>query len=410
MIINYQLSTIAYLTPPAHGHVNPTLPVIQELVRRGHTVTCFNNDEFRPVLEKTGATFRPYPPTAMTSSEFSRLLQDSNLARVTALLLRVTGALMPFMLDELQRIKPDLVIFDSLALWGKMASTQLNLPTAGSITHFIMDTQQLGVRDLVSMFAMVLPTLPSILQARSNLTRHYPASFPQGSPLFPMRGDINLVFTSRDLHPPTKIIDDTFKFVGPSINPDTRAPDPAFTNLGAEKIIYISLGTVHQSNVEFFHSCFAAFADYPAKFILSIGKETNINSLGTPPKNFIVRPSVPQLQILEQSTAFITHAGMNSLQESLYYGVPMLLLPLQHEQLLNARVAAARDAGILLRSDFQSSRVTPTDLTRALDTLHSDPKYRASAQSLQKSLRATGGYFQAADDIESYLNADKRQN
>ncbi len=127
------MSKIIYLTPPAHGHVNPALPVVQELTQRGEQILCYNTEEFRSELERTGATFRAYPATDLTSTEISRVLQNGNLASVTGLILRATGQLLPFVLDELAREKPDLVIFDSIALWGKMATTQLRLRAAASI-------------------------------------------------------------------------------------------------------------------------------------------------------------------------------------------------------------------------------------------------------------------------------------
>jgi UDP:flavonoid glycosyltransferase YjiC (YdhE family) len=52
------MRTIVYVTPPAHGHVNPTLPVMRELVQRGEQVIAYNTEEFRLQLEQTGAVFR----------------------------------------------------------------------------------------------------------------------------------------------------------------------------------------------------------------------------------------------------------------------------------------------------------------------------------------------------------------
>ncbi|HET9223404.1 MAG TPA: hypothetical protein VFO07_12915, partial [Roseiflexaceae bacterium] len=69
------MSKIIYLTPPAHGHINPTLPVMRELVQRGDELICYNTAEFRPQIEQTGAIFRAYPATDMTAAEISRLLQ-----------------------------------------------------------------------------------------------------------------------------------------------------------------------------------------------------------------------------------------------------------------------------------------------------------------------------------------------
>ncbi len=50
--------SIAFVEMPAYGHVNPTLSIVKELVRRGEQVTYYADEEFRPQVEQAGATFR----------------------------------------------------------------------------------------------------------------------------------------------------------------------------------------------------------------------------------------------------------------------------------------------------------------------------------------------------------------
>src|SRR5206468_12114593 len=63
------MSKIVFIEMPASGHVNPTLPVVQELVRRGEHVTYYATEEFRSQIEQTGATFQPYPVRVLTSTD-----------------------------------------------------------------------------------------------------------------------------------------------------------------------------------------------------------------------------------------------------------------------------------------------------------------------------------------------------
>ena len=397
------MSKIIYLTPPAHGHINPVLPVMQELVQRGEHVLCYNTQEFRTEIERTGANFRAYPAMDLSSTEISRVLQDGNLANVTGLILRATGQLLPFVLDELSREKPDLVVFDSIALWGKMATTQLRLRAAASISHLVMDEKHLKPLDLLRMLRQYLPKVPGILRTRRLLIQRYGQAYPMMQPLFPMRDRLNIVFTTRELQPDTPILDESFRFVGPSINPQTRRGDFPFEALGQGPVVYISLGTVHSTQPEFFRTCFEAFAGFQAQFILSAGRQTDLNSLNPIPANFIVRPSVPQLEVLQRTDVFITHGGINSVHEGLYYGVPLILIPHQFEQLLNARCVAACGAGLILEARLQHQRVTTVQLRQALEATLSEPRYREAARKLQQSMRATGGYQEAADQLQAYL-------
>src|SRR5436305_13467788 len=61
--VERQISHMAkyvFLNMPASGHVNPTLAVAQELVRREQMVSYYLTEEFRDVVEATGAVFQPY--------------------------------------------------------------------------------------------------------------------------------------------------------------------------------------------------------------------------------------------------------------------------------------------------------------------------------------------------------------
>ena len=49
-----------FFSLPLYGHVNPSLPLVQELVTRGDDVTYYASDGFRPQIERTGARYRAY--------------------------------------------------------------------------------------------------------------------------------------------------------------------------------------------------------------------------------------------------------------------------------------------------------------------------------------------------------------
>ncbi len=210
-----------------------------------------------------------------------------------------------------------------------------------------------------------------------------------------------MVFTARELQPETAFVDARFAFVGPSIDPDSRTKaDFPFEQLTCKPLIYISLGTIHTADRDFYQQCFEAFGRFPGQVIVSAGS-ADLSALGQIPANFIVRSSVPQLEILRRADLFITHGGMNSVQESLYFGVPMVVLPQQTEQLFNGRIVARAGAGLLLEAGGQ---VRADHLRAAADRVLGDPAYRETAQRLGDALRAAGGYTRAADLIEAFVH------
>lgn len=396
---------------PAFGHVNPSLPVVEELVRRGEQVIYYDDEEFRRIVEGTGATFRPYPAGALRSADIAAATQSGDLTRVVSRIMQATEILLPFLQEELTRERPDVIALDSNALWGHMAARLLDIPTISLMTTFMIDMAQVKMAPRETMH-MVLPLLggvPKVVSRRSRLIRRYgkPAFPPR--PAFPARGDLNLAFVPREMQPEHTLVDASFRFVGPTINPDARGDRSRDAQIAAlpEPLVHISLGTLHRGSADFFRQCFLAFADLPAYFVVATGEQTDMEALGPVPPNFTVRAFVPQLDVLERAEAFVTHGGMNSVLEGLYYGVPLLLIPQQPEQLAIALGVAASGAGLVLREHMAGKRIPAEELRRTLQSILTEPRFREAAAEAQESLRASGGYRQAADEIQAFI-AERR--
>ena len=120
-----------------------------------------------------------------------------------------------------------------------------------------------------------------------------------------------------------------------------------------------------------------------------------ISDLGEIPKNFIVKNYVPQTEVLKHTRLFITHGGMNSTIEGLYYGVPLIVIPQSADQPIIAGQVANIGAGITL----QMQKLTANQLSEAVDQVLNDPSFDKAVANIRDSFQKAGGCLQAVDEI-----------
>lgn len=162
---------IAYVGLPAHGHTNPTLPIMQELVRCGHDVRYYNAESFRAKVEPTGVDFRALPEPMPSEREVSEALHE--LINASLILSRIARPLARFLIDEFGRDRPDLVIYDSIAMWGYIAARTHSIRNLCFITTFVLDGSagNVGLGTLARLAWSVLPHAPKLLRWRRSMAQ-----------------------------------------------------------------------------------------------------------------------------------------------------------------------------------------------------------------------------------------------
>jgi len=387
------MSTIAFLNIAMHGRVNPTLPLVAELVRRGHSVSYHTSPAFGAEIEAAGAKvflYRggdqplPDPPTPIA---------------LLAGLAQTAVQVLPEVLEELRGVGPDLIVHDSACLWGAVAARELGVPAVSSFTTFAFNRQVPSptAASWGLLAAARLGSLAGYLRSRLALRRQHDV---RGLPLVDLgniRQPLNLVYTSRMFQPGVDDLDSSYQFVGPSIG--ARPVDPSFpVDQLRDPVLYVSLGTVFKADPQLLRTFATALAPLGGTVVVSTG-QTDPAALDPLPGNVLVRRSVPQPDLLARAAMFVTHGGMNSVNEAMYAGVPMLVVPQGADQPLVAGRVAALGAGLSIRS----SEVTENAVQALARRLLSDSRFLAAAATLRTAQREAGGYRRAADELESYL-------
>ena len=206
---------------------------------------------------------------------------------------------------------------------------------------------------------------------------------------------LTIVYTTREFQPFGEAFDQTYKFVGPSISSRLTQENFDLTAIKGKSPIYISLGTVFNQAIDFYKLCFKAFGNTDHTVVMSIGEKAQISDLGEIPKNFIVKNYVPQTEVLKYTKLFITHGGMNSTHEGLYYGVPLIVIPQSADQPIIAGQVANIGAGIKL----QMQSLTANQLHEAVDHVLNHPSFHKAVVNIRESFQKSGGYHQAVDEI-----------
>lgn len=397
------MSKYIFLSMPAHGHVNPTLAVVQELVARGEDVTYYLTEEWRPTIEATGAKFHPY------HSEFFANMQSplqgnfsGAMGAMPMQMVKTARDILPQVLDNIRKEQPDCILYDSMCIWGKIAAQVLHVPAI--VWHASMMMRPNAFNAMQANGAMQMPPeMPAMFaRMREELTQlyaeyHLPA--PDMMSAFSSAEPLTILFIPRAFQPGGDTFDERFVFVGPSIATRPTPSDFPIEQLdNSRPTLYISLGTVFNNWPDFFNMCFEAFGNTQWQVVLSLSNRVDHSKLNAIPQNFLVANYVPQLEILQHASVFITHGGMNSVQEGIYYGVPMVAIPQMPEQSMNAQRVADLGLGIKLEKDA----VTVETLREAVTRIASDLQYRAHAQAVQQQMHEAGGYQHAADAIMQY--------
>ncbi|CAN5750286.1 glycosyltransferase [soil metagenome] len=399
------MSTTVMLTLPEKGHMNATFALVAELVQRGERVVYYAVEPFRQAIESTGAEFRSYAnPAALIPP-----VHDGGLFSVMTYLAHASEALLPQLIEEVQEIAPDYLLLDSMCLWGALVQQILKIP-AITISSVFITHPNLPVEYFIQLNYQQMPkeillngieALHSYFEIAQRLDHKYGTRSPNIVGAFANAQPLNILFTARKFHPGSELFEpDSYKFVGPSVDKRTESVEFPFDQLSAAPLIYISLGTIFNEQPDFYNACFRALGDLPYQVVMSIGDKIDPSLLDATPANFIVRPYVPQLEILQRSAVFITHGGMNSTSEALLYGVPVLVVPQHGDQFMVAMQVVEVGVGRMI----PMAQATPEALRGLTMQLLSAPSFKAEAQALGAEFKAGGSYVRAADEILAHTH------
>ena len=359
---------------PFAGHTFPTLELARSFTEAGHQVGYVHSPDWQERIEATGAHFIAYDDYPSTLRPPQRDIHSWQAAFKT--LMRIGSGY-------------DCLIYEALFFPGKAPADRIGIPsfrifsTFALNDHILKELGRTGGWYLTSIFRF--PRLSSL--AFRSLSKKFKLRYPTiPEEITRNTPELNFSYTTRKFQVNAEDFDPKkYVFVGSSIG--RRTDSPLGLPLPGEPVIYISMGTLLNKSPHIFRLCLKAFQYAPINVVMATGSTVSPSILKDLPDNFAIRPFVPQLDVLATADLFITHAGMNSVNEAIYYGVPMVAIPIGNDQPMVAR----RLEDLHLGRQLKKRGLTTKKLR---DTAYEVMKDRRTAEGLalaRQEAHAAGG-------------------
>ncbi len=373
---------ILFINLPYHGHVVPTIGLVQELIKRGCEVTYLMPFGWEEKVAESGASFYGYDNHKKLSE------QIKNAYRVA------DNIISSF----------DCVIYEQFFFLGKHLAEKHNklavrIFTAPATNAKLMQ-QFITAKGPLSIFRHKWIARAFTKDIAKNIplkTDNWLDEIVYNPP------ELNLVYTLREYQPYEEDFSGAqYKFLGPSIY---ERKETGFDFVKEEKtIIYISLGTVVKGAVSFFQNCIDAFREEPVEVIISVGQKFDRKKLNNIPQNIHIYPTVPQVSVLEMADVFVTHGGMNSVSEALVSGTPMVVIPFSSDQPVNARCVEKLGVGKALEHKF----VNKDSLKDVVFSVLKDSQLKSNIAKVQELINQAPGNKGGAELIMAYYERGRK--
>jgi len=404
---------LGFICPNAQGHLNAMTALARQLQSRGHDVVF---------LYSSGAGGLPFVPGPDKDhfdeniGEASKMQGEDALKFGMRLLMTQTEAILRSLPAIVQANGVDALLLDTVQYYIELGPMKLGMPyihvsaalhrdysgyTPPHFSDWPHETTPAALarnREGVAQWAKIVGEANAGVRAYAEKARLKIHWEDLGSTLSPLAliSQTPRAFDFESSHWPQQ-----FHHTGPFHNDKGRAKiDFPWERLTGEPLIYASMGTILNGRSDVFRTIVAGVAKHKdLQLVLSVGAQVDLEQIGPIPGNAIVVKRAPQLELLKQASVCITHAGLNTVLESLAQGVPQVAIPIAFDQPGVAARIAHKQTGVVTTLD----KLTTDHLSTLVGEVLNDATYRNNARKLQKAIAEANGLSVAADLVEESL-------
>lgn len=375
------MSTIVFVMLPETGHVNASLKIAKTLKANGNRIFYLGISDFEDYIISQGLEFVPimvdhFPKGVLAQNSFNIATFE---ALVTMLSKKLAGSnvtafdVLKQEVDLLiQRVCPELVVSDALLADFAFIIHSKGIPIVflSTTLFYPWDNDRIvtgPLRNVITMF--LCPQEFDFHSAKKRDCDHY------------VEASIDLERIGIDF--PFDRLDKTKRLI--------------YCSLGSQTHLYSECKQFLQTMVDIM------WGKQDCEMILATGRTVTPQELHSIPPNVFTVQTAPQLQILRRASLMVTHGGLNSVKECIYFGVPMIVFPLVRDQPLNA--ARVVYHGLGLRGDIH--KINAGELLEMINRADGDPALRVRAGKMAKRFRELEESQPGVRKIEEVLNTTR---
>lgn len=418
-------------TTPGEGHVNPMVPVVREMVQRGHHVHWYTGGAFRDKVERAGAQYEPM----RNAYDFSGRTREESFpshAGLTGLKGMIAGFKdifiepaadqMADLLTLIQDFPADVLVTDETFFGAGFASERTGIPVAWIATSIYVlssrDTAPLGLglppssSPLGRLRNAVLKQVSDHVVMR-DLRRHADVvrervglpRIPKGAFENIMRTpDLYLLGTVPSFEYPRGDMPPQVRFVGPFVSPAAAdfTPPPWWSELDSGRpVVHITQGTVANDAERLLLPAIRALAAEDMFVVATTGVPTAQLGLCHLPDNVRLESFIPHHALLPHVDAMVTNGGYGGVNTALAHGVPLVVAAATEEKHEVAARVSWSGAGIHLKRRALTERA----IRDAVRTVLDDPRFRVRTNQLRDEYAERNAVIDAVDLIEGLVTA-----
>jgi zeaxanthin glucosyltransferase len=408
------------ISPPVPGHIHPFGALGRELIARGHRVTFFQMADVEAWARAEGLEFaclgqQDHPAGSLPVSlrELGRLQGMAALRFTIQAVKKTTEMICRDAPAALRDTGIEMLLVDQMEPAGGAVAEYLGIPFVTVCNALALNRESsvpppftdwswgpqwwrrarntVGYRASDRMLSPVTGVVRSY-RRQWGLPAH---NSPEDS--FSRLAQISQLPPAFDY--PRQQLPATFHYVGPLRRGSARDVPFPWHELNGKPLVYASLGTLQQSKTELFR-CFAeACAGLPVQLALTHCGGLTVPEIRQLPGNPIVVDYAPQEAVLSRAAVTLTHAGLNTVLDSLAHGVPMVAVPITYEQPATAERLRWSGAGQVA----SLTGLTADKLRAKVEAVRNNSSYADNAARVARSVSAAGGVTRAADIIEHVI-------